>query len=99
MKPSYREPWYKTTLAERQAEGRQIDALARGEAVPGGPGACSRQGCHHLTLWHRAPRDPRSYRKQPCRKCRCPKWTDEAGAVMPPLPPVQETLFDLAVSA
>ena len=28
------------------------DRLARGEAVPGGPGACDRDGCTHLTLWH-----------------------------------------------
>jgi hypothetical protein len=76
-------------------DGRICDLLARGEAVPGGPGACAREGCHHLTLWHRGERDNRSYRKQPCRKCRCPGWTDEVGAEMPPEPPVQGMLFDV----
>ena len=33
-------------------EGIPQDRLARGEAVPGGPGACDRDGCAHLTLWH-----------------------------------------------
>lgn len=92
---AYRDPWYKTTDAEREAEGRQIDDLARGESVPGAPGACAREGCHHLTLWHCAPegggRYP-SHRTQPCQKCRCPHWTDEPGAAMPPF---QGSLFEL----
>ena len=33
-------------------EGILTDRLSRGEAVPGGPGACDRPGCAHLILWH-----------------------------------------------
>ena len=41
--------------SRRMIPGQDDDAedrLARGEAVPGGPGACDRDGCAHLTLWH-----------------------------------------------
>ena len=47
------------------------DRLARGEAVPGGPGACDRDGCAHLTLWHG---EHGRYRKRPCRQCDCPAY-------------------------
>ena len=48
-----------------------IDRLARGEAVPGGPGACDRNGCAHLTLWHG---EHGRYRGRPCRQCDCPAY-------------------------
>lgn len=75
-------------------DGEVCDRLARGEAVPGGPGACTREGCGHLTLWHRKGSGYPNYKRQPCEKCRCPRWTDEPGAVMPPEPDVQLNLFD-----
>jgi Protein of unknown function (DUF3631) len=49
-------------------EGAITDRLARGEAVPGGPGACGRDGCWHQQLWH----DRTS--TKPCRKCGCPGY-------------------------
>jgi hypothetical protein len=52
-------------------EGNQQDQLSRGEAVPGGPGACDRDGCAHLTLWHG---EHGRYRKRPCRQCSCPAY-------------------------
>jgi Protein of unknown function (DUF3631) len=52
-------------------EGILQDRLARGEAVPGGPGACDRGGCAHLTLWHG---EHGRYRKRPCRQCDCPAY-------------------------
>src|SRR5260370_29254641 len=52
-------------------EGILHDRLARGEAVPGGPGACDRDGCAHLTLWHG---ERGRYRKRPCRQCSCPSY-------------------------
>jgi hypothetical protein len=54
-----------------EAKGRQVDALARGESVPGGPGACG--ACGHLTLWHG---DHGRYRNRPCRRCPCTAYTD-----------------------
>ena len=53
-------------------EGTAEDRLARGEAVPGGPGACDRDGCAHLTLWHG---EHGRYRNRPCRQCDCPAYT------------------------
>jgi hypothetical protein len=47
------------------------DRLSRGAAVPGGPGACDRPGCAHLTLWHG---EHGQYRKRPCRQCDCPAY-------------------------
>jgi hypothetical protein len=47
------------------------DRLSRGEAVPGGPGACDRDGCAHLTLWHG---ENGRYRGKPCRQCDCPAY-------------------------
>jgi hypothetical protein len=52
-------------------EGNQEDRLSRGEAVPGGPGACGRDGCAHLTLWHG---QNGRYRRRPCRQCDCPAF-------------------------
>ena len=48
------------------------DRLARGESVPGGPGACAT--CGHLTLWHGM---HGRYRNKPCTKCDCPAYTDQ----------------------
>ena len=47
------------------------DRLARGESVPGGPGACGT--CGHLTLWHM--NGQRRYRGKPCLKCDCRAFT------------------------
>ena len=47
------------------------DRLARGESVPGGPGACAT--CGHLTLWHM--NGQRRYRNKPCQKCDCTAFT------------------------
>ncbi|HLN70847.1 MAG TPA: DUF3631 domain-containing protein [Streptosporangiaceae bacterium] len=55
-------------------EGILHDRLARGEAVPGGPGACARDGCAHLTLWHG---EHGRYRKRPCRQCGCPSYVPQ----------------------
>jgi hypothetical protein len=55
-------------------EGIQGDQLSRGQAVPGGPGACDRPGCAHLTLWHG---EHGRYRGKPCRKCGCPAYIDQ----------------------
>jgi hypothetical protein len=54
------------------------DRLSAGEAVPGGPGACAREGCAHLILWHE-----RRGKSRACGKCGCPAYTTEAGQVMP----------------
>jgi hypothetical protein len=72
--------------------GSGRDRLMRGEAVPGAPGACSRERCAHSAPYHRNGRG-RGHRGSACRSCRCPGWTDEAGAVMPPEPDAQLTLF------
>jgi hypothetical protein len=74
-------------------DGRVADLLSRGEAVPGGPGACTREGCHHLTLWHG---EHGRYRDRPCTRpgCRCTGFTDERGAVIRTEPDAQHTLFD-----
>ena len=50
------------------------DRLSRGEAVPGGPGACARGGCAHLTLWHG---EHGRYRGKPCRQCDCPAYVPQ----------------------
>ena len=52
-------------------EGIVTDRLARGEAVPGGPGTCARDGCAHLTLWHG---EHSRHRGRPCRQCSCPAY-------------------------
>lgn len=81
------------------------DRLMRGEPVPGLRGACTRDGCAHGAMHHRNPvsNSRRTCRGQRCYAggCRCPGWTSEAGAVMPPEPvlvpagraPVQEALW------
>jgi hypothetical protein len=46
------------------------DRLARGESVPGGPGACAT--CGHLTLWHGM---HGQCRNKLCTKCDCPAYT------------------------
>jgi hypothetical protein len=62
--------------------------LSEGEAVPGHPAACKREGCAHLALWHG---QNGKFKGQPCGKCECPGFTREAGQVMPE---VQGSLFD-----
>ena len=63
-----------------EEEGILTDRLARGEAVPGGPGACDRDGCAHLTLWHG---EHGRYNKRPCRQCGCPAYLPQPeGAVI-----------------
>jgi hypothetical protein len=59
-------------------EDEQRARLSEGRSVPGGPGACAREGCAHLTLWHE-----RKGKFRACRKCPCPAFTGEAGQVMP----------------
>jgi hypothetical protein len=55
-------------------EGTISDRLSRGEAVPGGPGACDRPGCAHLALWHG---NNGRYRGRPCRQCECPAYVPQ----------------------
>lgn len=55
------------TIERIQAEGEQTDRLARGEAVPGGPGACS--SCHHAKVWHN-----RANRVHECERCNCGRF-------------------------
>jgi hypothetical protein len=63
-----------------EEEGTLTGRLARGEAVPGGPGACDRDGCAHLTLWHG---EHGRYRAKPCRQCDCPAYVPQPeGAVI-----------------
>jgi hypothetical protein len=57
-----------------EEEGIQGDQLGRGEAVPGGPGACDRPGCAHLTLWHG---EHGRYRGRPCQQCDCPTYVPQ----------------------
>jgi hypothetical protein len=52
-------------------EGTEEDRLSRGLAVPSGPGACDRDGCGHLTLWHG---QNGRYRGKPCQQCGCPAY-------------------------
>jgi hypothetical protein len=66
------------------------ERLMRGEPVPGAPGACSREGCAHAATRHRA---PGAYKKGACSACRCPGWSGEPGALMPPEPDTQLDLF------
>lgn len=51
------------------AEGELTDRIARGEAVEGGPGACTRPGCAHGRVWHSS-----SNRQHPCERCECPGY-------------------------
>lgn len=74
------------TAPRPAGEDGQAARLSAGESVPGGPGACSREGCAHLTLWHE-----RKGKFRACRQCPCPAFTTEAGQVMPL---VQGSLFD-----
>jgi hypothetical protein len=60
------------------------DRLSRGEAVPGGPGACARRGCAHSKPWH-TPASPR----RACERCACPGYS----RVPCPAPQVQGVLF------
>jgi hypothetical protein len=52
--------------AARIAEGQRIDRQARGEAIPGAPGACTRPGCAHPMIWHE-----HANRNRPCERCDC----------------------------
>jgi hypothetical protein len=54
-------------------EGELTDRLARGEAVPGGPGACARDDCAHALVRH-----SRHGRKR-CERCPCPGFERQAG--------------------
>jgi len=85
-------PRMRYAAVTQAAPDEDEDRLMLGEAVPGAPGACSREGCAHSAPYHRNGRG-RGYRGRACRSCRCPGWTDEAGAVMPPEPDTQLTLF------
>jgi hypothetical protein len=49
----------------------QAERLGRGEAVPGGPGACA--SCHHGHPWH----TPKT-RRRPCERCGCPGYVAQA---------------------
>jgi hypothetical protein len=69
-------------------EDEQGVRLSAGEAVPGHHGACKREGCAHLTLWHG---ENGRFKGKPCRRCPCQGFTREAGQVMPL---VQGSLFD-----
>jgi hypothetical protein len=51
------------------AEGIVTDWLARGDAVPGGPGACARDGCAHAKVHHNL-----RNRVHQCQRCTCPGW-------------------------
>jgi hypothetical protein len=63
-----------------EEEAIAADRLSHGEAVPGGPGACDRDGCAHLTLWHG---QNGRYRAKPCRQCGCPGYVPQpVGAVI-----------------
>jgi hypothetical protein len=55
---------------------------------PNSTATCSRQGCGHRWIGHKA-----GFRKGPCQDCRCPAFTADAAAVMPPEPPRQLDLF------
>jgi hypothetical protein len=57
-----------------EEEGILTGRLASGAAVPGGPGACDRDGCAHLTLWHG---EHGRYRGRPCRQCSCPAYVPQ----------------------
>lgn len=50
------------------AEGAATDRLARGEAVPGGPGACAGPSCAHGRPWHSR------HGKRRCERCPCPGY-------------------------
>jgi hypothetical protein len=51
----------------RRREGEITDRLARGESVPGGPGACARHGCAHAKVHHNS-----RNRVHECERCDCP---------------------------
>lgn len=64
------------------AEGVYVGRLARGEAVPHFPGACAREDCAHLTLWHG---EHGKFKGRPCRRCACPGYVEQPAT--PPEPP------------
>jgi hypothetical protein len=81
------------------AEGELAGRLSRGEPVPGGPGACAREGCGHLTLLHGEHGKYQSFsrksgtcRGKPCTKCGCPAFAAQGGteALEPVKAPVPE---------
>jgi hypothetical protein len=76
------------TVPQPLDEHELLARLSEGEAVPGHPAACAREGCAHLTLWHG---ENGRFKGKPCGKCPCPGFTREAGQVMPL---VQGSLFD-----
>jgi len=90
-------------------EGEVGGRLSRGESVPGGPGACAREGCGHLTLWHgehghyqTVSRKSGTCRRMPCTKCGCPAFAGQgATEALEPVrvkapEPVQLDLFGSA---
>jgi len=79
------------TVPQSPDEHELAARLSEGEAVPGAHGACTREGCAHLTLWHGA---NGRFNGKPCRNCPCPAFTTEAGQVMPA---VQLELFGAAL--
>jgi len=87
-----------------RAEGELAGRLSLGESVPGGPGACAREGCGHLTLWHGGHGQYQALRKgvqhgKPCTRCGCPAYGAQGRPevlepVKAPVPvPVQLALF------
>ena len=56
-------------------EGEATDRLARGESLPGGPGACARPGCGHAKVHHNA-----RNRVGECERCDCPAFVAQAPA-------------------
>jgi hypothetical protein len=73
-------------------EGRMIDALSRGESVPGGPGACA--GCGHMTLWHG---NNGRYRGKPCQLCDCHAFVNRGDAPVTPRQGHSRPLAELAL--
>jgi hypothetical protein len=61
-------------------EGEATDRLARGESVPGGPGACARPGCGHAKVHHNA-----GNRVRECERCDCPGFLEAS-----PEPPLED---------
>lgn len=57
------------TLPAAPSEGQLVDQLARGESVPGGPGACTRPGCGHAKVWHNP-----GNRVHECERCECGRF-------------------------
>jgi DNA-binding transcriptional ArsR family regulator len=54
-------------------DGEATDRLAKGESVPGGPGACARNGCGHAKVHHNL-----RNRVRQCERCGCPGYLAEA---------------------